>query len=572
MMPDNSTKALIDRYECDRLLNTWLREFHSASLKKMHGKDGVDIAVGDATLTARFRRYSPSGFHRFEYPAVIQGPTYRKTVESVVELAEILFRDRNDVLPEMRIDVIKRIRESSTSSIEHALARIEQNPELDAIAIEQSLWFGHPFHPLAKSIGGFSTEETNAYAPERSARFPLHWFIVHPSLVADYSLSSAISSDIQNRLLDASYLTAGDVGDYSLFPCHPWQALRLRSNSRLAPFIHSGQIQFKGPEGALAIPTSSVRTVWFPEQQLFVKLPLEARITNFSRVNTPEQIARSIAGTKALRIAGKTIYQLGIGVLDEPVGKIIRSTKDDGDHEHFAQTGYLLRNGEFDGNARPFVVAGLLETNPRTGQANLADLCKGRLSDQNATEEWLVAYISVVLYPLIQLYARAGIVIEAHTQNSLIQFQDDLPAKLFVRDIEGIAVHRETFLRTITQHADGLDPALFYDRETVWRRFLYYVVVNHFAQVIATLAEISKVGEVQLWALARHALGRYSGNSSIKTLLTCDTLPAKANLSSCLGGFSEKPSYVSIPNPFNNQSAFQEIHRAVCRSSTEVKA
>src|SRR5207253_1436612 len=43
------------------------------------------------------------------------------------------------------------------------------------LAAEQSIRFGHPFHPAPKASPGFTAADLDRYAPEVGASFPLHW-------------------------------------------------------------------------------------------------------------------------------------------------------------------------------------------------------------------------------------------------------------------------------------------------------------------------------------------------------------------------------------------------------------
>ncbi|MDZ4261354.1 MAG: IucA/IucC family protein, partial [Pseudomonadota bacterium] len=52
---------------------------------------------------------------------------------------------------------------------------------------EQSLRFGHPFHPAPKSRQGFTSEDVTAYSPEMRVCFQLHYF----SVKREYLLQSS---------------------------------------------------------------------------------------------------------------------------------------------------------------------------------------------------------------------------------------------------------------------------------------------------------------------------------------------------------------------------------------------
>jgi len=126
-----------------------------------------------------------------------------------------------------------------------------------------------------------------------------------------------------------------------------------------------------------------------------------------------------------------------------------------------------------------------------------------------------------------------------------------------VRDLEGASLNRHH--PRAEAHFGPLvaagSPAL-YDEDEVWRRFAYYVLVNHLGQLIAALAEHLGPPEAELWSMAGGLLadesvrhGADPAAARLRTLLDGATLPAKANLRSLLGGHSERPAWVDVPNP-----------------------
>jgi siderophore synthetase component len=548
------------RLQRNRLLNVWLREFRPELLEQLYTSNQVEIPVIGGRIIARCRHFSPSGFHRFEETALIDSRGRVQPIEDISALAQLLVNGHEGVP-----DILERIQQSSDASIEHALYRTDNYSGVSAVELEQSLWLGHPFHPLAKCVGGFSNDDAERFSPERSARFQLHWLLVNRSLVAEFRQDPHAPVEMDQRLLDASGISANDLGDCSLFPCHPWQAPRLEEDPFLSQWIGRGDIRLRGPCGDVAIPTSSVRTVWFPERKLFVKLPIGARITNFPRVNTHAQIARSVVGSKAVSYAEVAVAQAGFSILAEPVGRILHTVQNGTDQQYHANTGFLLRNADFGAGTLPLIVAGLLETDPASGKANLAKVCGHRLQAEENVEQWLAAYTRVTLVPLLHLFSVTGIALEAHTQNSLVRFVDGWPTRLYVRDLEGVAVDRDTFEQRFGTQAETLHDVLFYDRETAWRRLLYYVVVNHYANVVATVADVAGVGEADLWVVAARTLREFSHIAEVKDLLATNTLPAKANFKSSMGGHADRPSYVPIRNPFQTGSSTSELIQSFTR-------
>ena len=126
-----------------------------------------------------------------------------------------------------------------------------------------------------------------------------------------------------------------------------------------------------------------------------------------------------------------------------------------------------------------------------------------------------------------------------------------------MRDLEGASLNRDH-----RRAADGYGGAVaagspaFYDETELWRRFGYYVLVNHLGHLIATLAEHVGPSEAELWAVVAGVLadeavrhGADPAAAPLRHLLDGPALPAKANLVSVLEGHGERPTWVGVPNP-----------------------
>ncbi|MCQ4189571.1 IucA/IucC family protein [Methylocystis suflitae] len=551
---DRTIAAMVDRLACGRLINTWLREKHPELAITMAAKaDGssCEIPVGNQSIVVVCKRYSLGGFHAWDENVLLREPKGSIRRIGPSELAGIMLDSIEEGTPDTRRIALDRIRRSI--EISHSQAAFQSNlePVSTGERAERSLWLGHPFHPLAKSVAGFTPADFRTYSPERGATFHLCWLLAEPDQVENYLCSPESMARADALLAAVSGLSATVIAGRIIIPCHPWQAERLRDHPDLRSRLTSGTLRLLGPSGEAVTPTSSVRTVWFRERGLCVKLPLEARITNFSRVNTAEQLSRSIAGARAIAAAEREVRAAGLTILKEPGGRILRKPPREGAPQTCPETGFLLRINDFPDGVDPIVVAGFVEPNPRTGRPNLSTIAGGIFYEPQRALEWIETYAGIVLLPLIRLFATTGICLEAHAQNSLVAFEKGWPARLFVRDLEGMAVDRERFRRAHPEIIADLDEALFYDRDVAWRRFLYYCVVNHFAHVLSAVAELSG-DEARLWEASRHVLEKEAGpvRALIDELLSAASLPAKANLSSCVAGRGENPDYVMIPNPF----------------------
>ena len=427
------------------------------------------------------------------------------------------------------------------------------------LAAEQALRLGHPLHPAAKASAGFSPEDLDRYAPEVGASFPLHWLAVDPGLVEEQRLATVRSLDPPPALGDAAASRLGPVrATWPLLPCHPWQAGYLAGRPEVAGLVASGRIVALGPLGSDVHPTASVRTVWDPASGRQLKLPLSVRITNFVRENDAEQLRRSLDASRALAALG----DLAVAVDGSP------GTFDvllELGYRHLTvlpgATGVLYREGPpVAGAASPMVVAALLEPDPVDGIPPVVRAVQRAGRGDGDARAWLAQYVRLSARPLTRLLVRHGIGLEAHAQNSLVSLDDGWPARFVVRDLEGASLNRR-HARAGEHFGAGIadDSPALYDETEMWHRFAYYLLVNHFGQLIAALAEYLGPSEAELWSVAGGLLadeavrlGSDPAAAPLRRLLDAPSLPAKANLRSLLGGHSEQPAWVDIPNPLRS--------------------
>lgn len=143
---------------------------------------------------------------------------------------------------------------------------------------------------------------------------------------------------------------------------------------------------------------------------------------------------------------------------------------------------------------------------------------------------------------------------EAHVQNSMVALRNGWPIHFYVRDLEGVSIGRnrafeqEMFGNCLTENSPVL-----YTEEEAWKRFKYYVVVNHVGHLIHTLAYYGSIPEETLWQQVAEMIEStefyQSGKAILDDLLESEYLPAKANLISSFQQRGERPLYVMIPNP-----------------------
>jgi siderophore synthetase component len=410
---------------------------------------------------------------------------------------------------------------------------------------EQSLLFGHPFHPTPKSSQGFG-DDLERYSPELGVTFVLHWFALDRRILLERKV--APGSWTPEPVAAAARETLGDDHDHALLPAHPWQAQYLRNIPRVARLIADGMLADLGALGPQVYPTSSVRTVCDPAFPTSWKLPLHVRVTNFIRTNPMPHLIRSAdAGALVAQLEPHWDHPGFAGLVETGFRTIDSAVVGD---DLAADFSVLYRDNPFtDGSAAPRVLASLLEDRDGGVPALIHEVRRcapnpDGIPDARHVAEWLRRYLGIFLIPLLEIFDRDGISFEAHTQNSLLHTDAGWPARYWVRDMEGTSVSRQRLRRGIVPP----NSPLLYDDDVAWLRLRYYAVTNHLGHLISVLGRHTDADEPQLWRAARRTISA-SRSATAADLLGRATLPAKANLVSRFAGGGENPCYVEIPNP-----------------------
>ncbi|KPM50541.1 IucA/IucC family protein [Frankia sp. R43] len=471
------------------------------------------------------------------------------------------------------------------------------------LVAERALITGHPFHPAAKNRGEASAAETARYSPELHGAFRLHWFAAHPNIVRHggpdpartlASLRAEAGTETGNGNESGRGTGTGPVAPpgYLLLPAHPWQARTVGDRPELARLLDDGQLVDLGPSGRPWFPTSSLRTVWRPDAPVMLKLSLGMRITNSRRELHTDELALGAEMARYARLA-----------LDEWLGR---------HHPEFrllsepswaaVLPGGLecaLRTNPFGAGDRAVCAAALIADRPdlapgapdRSRRSMLAEIITnltrrgtaatrpaaagseptGSAVASHATTtvagEWYGQYLRVLILPVLDLYLRRGVGLEAHLQNTVVTLDDQgWPVTGWFRDSQGYylaASRAEAARHEVPGLGDGL-PAVF-DDALVEQRLIYYTVVNNALAVIGALGAAGIADERVLLAQLRAELVRARcgpggrarrGRALLNRLLDAPTLPCKANLRTCVDGRDElvgpvtsQSIYVEIPNP-----------------------
>jgi len=442
-------------------------------------------------------------------------------------------------------------------------APLPAEPARAFIESEQSLAFGHPFHPAPKSRQGVSHQDMLRYSPESGASFPLHYFAVR----REFLLQQSLLSDPCDRLV-ARQAPAGLAPDrdFALIPVHPWQAGHLLELPAVAGALRTGRLLDLGQQGDHYYPTSSIRTLYQPDNPFFYKGSLNIRITNCVRKNAIYELEGALQVTRIMSALqpGLQARFPALRVLDEPAFMSVGPGLGDANQDKAVTEGFgLILRRNFDPHEATPVLAGALFGNHLHGQQRMHGLLRelaGRqvLPVAEVAEQWFRAYVTALMHPVLYCYFAHGVIFEPHLQNVVIGLSGQLPASVFLRDFEGVKLDRSRHgpeqLQEVSARARE---ALWYDAELGWNRVAYCLFVNHFCEAIEVIGAGDERLRRRLWSVIGEELLSYQASHGdaasarrIGDLLSGSPLPGKTNLLNRFFKRADRQTmYVPVGNP-----------------------
>ncbi|ELS58755.1 IucA/IucC family protein [Streptomyces viridochromogenes] len=539
------------------LLNCLLREVSGPERQSVvaDGRLLLRLPRRGVLLRVALRRTSLLGAHRFTGPVREQrdGDWAEVDWRRLAEYAHDELSLRTGVRNEEFLEQIT----SSHEAVETALAarRAPREPDdrlapLQAyLASEQSLLFGHRFHPTPKARTG-DPRAWSAYAPEVGAAFPLRHLAVRADLIAEEHADPRAVAVLDRQRTDVPE-------GYRLLPAHPWQYETLRSHPLLRAALDRGDVLDLGPGGQPFAATASVRTLY--DGETFLKFSLNVRITNCLRKNSSYELSGAVALTRALAPALTDLAERfpGSAVLREPAYRTLALSGPDGtpDRALFEGFGVIVREGlaqRLAPGTTPLLAAAVADEYP-TGAAHISRLLDG--ADERAALDWWSAYLGLLLPPVLAAYFDHGLVLEPHLQNVLICVDGDgRPAQVLFRDLEGTKLVPEHHADTLAALPPEVAGPMTYDARRGWDRVVYCLLVNHVAELLAALADLHPGAEAALWARVRATLQSYADRfgcpPGLAALLAGVPLPAKANLLTRWERKADREAgYVRLPSP-----------------------
>jgi siderophore synthetase component len=429
---------------------------------------------------------------------------------------------------------------------------------------EQSLTFGHAFHPTPKSREGVALDAIRRYSPELGAAFPLHYFAVAEG---DLSQASHLEEDAYAQLerqLPALPLPSG----YRALPVHPWQIEHLLGLTVVRQALDSGRLLDLGPAGESWYPTASVRTLFQPGRDHFLKCSLHVRLTNCVRKNAWYELESAVGVSRLLSEETRVLSDVfpGLTLMAEP-GFVTVDFRDQPQEERIALQeafGLILRQTpDWAEDETPLLAAALFADTPSGDspvERELMRLARHRsLSWETATQVWFEAYIERLVPPMLFALCRLGVVFEPHLQYVVVGLRHGLPSHVYIRDLEGTKLLPEQWPdERLTGLSERARASVRYSQSLGEKRICYCLLINNLAQAVFFLAHHDARLEQRLWHCLKLCLTRYQqrhGNASsgqlIERLLEGEPWPNKTNLLNRVLKRADRASeYVPLSSPF----------------------
>ncbi|WP_430297591.1 IucA/IucC family protein [Sinomonas sp. B1-1] len=543
-----------------------------------------------ARLRARVSRVSTVAMHRFEGPVELlaggeadrTGPGSARPAWREIGLAELAGLTAAELTartgienPEFTAQVLAS--RDSLSDILNARPPAPQRGTGRAaeayLDSEQALLGGHPRHPSPKWRSG-EPAAWRRFSPETRTAFQLRWLAVPEANTLEHAAAHAGRAGFDEHAATAKLLggTAVPAGHRAV-PVHPWQFELLASDPGLGPVLAQalaeGAIVDLGAVGLPFHPTASVRTLYQPEADVFLKASLNVRLTNCLRKNAAYELSGAVALTALLEeaIAALRTAEPGFGLLFEPAARSVRLPDHLGTAEQrlaiLEGFGSIVRTGlraAAPGSAEIHLMGSLVASGTAEGaRARLADIAPASPDGRAAwAADWWDRYVRLLVPPVLRLWAEHGVVLEPHLQNVLAVLDaHGLPESVLARDLEGTKLLDSQHAQTLAGLPAEVAAGAAYDEERAWNRVAYCLFVNNLAETAGALADLVphlEGFEDTLWVSLADTVARVSGQlgqpARLRALLSGVPLPAKTNMLIRWQRAADRHAgYVPFPNP-----------------------
>ncbi|WP_330186058.1 IucA/IucC family protein [Dactylosporangium sp. AC04546] len=380
------------------------------------------------------------------------------------------------------------VRELANSVANLALALADPHPDphpATLVDAEQAIADGHPLHPCCRTRIGMDTLDVLRYAPEHRPVVQL--------AVAD---------------VDPARWRTGGTPRPPRLPLHPWQ---------LPHAVATGLVTDTGRR-VPAHPLMSLRTLAFADDPaVHLKTAVEVQMTSAVRTLSPAAVHNGpLASALVARLAARTD---GLTVLRETTAATV-----------------------LDDHGDPQRALGAVWREAPPPHATVLPLAALPARPDLLTPAFFTRLVELMLPPLLTLLD-AGVALEAHGQNTLVQLHDGRPVRIHYRDLGGLHVHAGRL------GAAGLQmPPLIGALPTADENALRTKLVAAAFSTVLTHLVTALGGDQRLWDHVAATVRTAANRTDAAVILSRDW-PLKATTAMRLAADPLEDRWCTIPNP-----------------------
>lgn len=322
----------------------------------------------------------------------------------------------------------------------------------DFQTIEHSL-DGHPWVIVNKGRIGFDSQDYEDFTPESGQNTRLVWIAAHKSratfrLLDGMDQQSFFEDELGKEKINSfrKVLAQAKINpeDYIFIPVHSWQW----QNKLVMQFAHDIAAKYLIPLGLsddLYSPQQSIRTFFNQSQphRHYIKTSMSILNTSHIRGLCAKQLSiapRLTGWIKDILKQDLHLQKMDVVLLGEVVSVSYThpsySKITDTPYQYNEYLGAMWRESPINflkSGENLMTMASLLYVDDQ-GKSLIQELIeKSGLS----TEQWLKAYFTAYLKPVLQIYYQHSLCIDPHGQNVILILKDYVPTRIALQDFVG---------------------------------------------------------------------------------------------------------------------------------------
>lgn len=323
----------------------------------------------------------------------------------------------------------------------------------DFQTIEHHVMDGHPWVIVNKGRIGFNSEDYSRFVPEADQKIRLVWIAAHKSRASFQLMENMDQQTFYEKELGKEKVVSFrkllsdenlNANDYVFVPVHLWQ-WQNKLAMQFASDIAAKYLILLGEGNDLYSPQQSIRTLFNQSNphKHYVKTAVSILNTSHIRGLSPKQLLvapRLTAWLKDMLERDPYLQKMGLVLLGEVASVSYEHPKYskivDPPYQYNEFLGAIWRESPINAlktGENMMTMASLLYVDDH-GRSLVQELIeKSGLS----IDQWLIAYLTAYLKPVLQIYYQHSIGVDPHGQNVILILKNYVPTRIAIQDFVG---------------------------------------------------------------------------------------------------------------------------------------